>query len=208
MNQKNSMGLDICFKDLDDPIHLFKEWFNEAKNTEINDPNALALATADKSGVPSVRMVLLKDYSENGFVIYTNLESQKSNQIKINPVASMCFHWKSLLRQIRITGKILKVSDKEADKYFNSRDYESKIGAWSSKQSSKLKNRNQLIQKIEEFKKEFTDKNNVPRPPYWSGWRLEPYEYEFWLNGENRNHQRLKYLKLENGRWEKSLLSP
>ena len=148
MNQKNSMGLDICFKDLDDPIHLFKEWFNEAKNTEINDPNALALATADKSGVPSVRMVLLKDYSENGFVIYTNLESQKSNQIKINPVASMCFHWKSLLRQIRITGKILKVSDKEADKYFNSRDYESRIGSWASKQSSKLETRNQLIQKM------------------------------------------------------------
>jgi len=208
MNQKNSMGLDICFKDLDDPIHLFKEWFNEAKNTEINDPNALALATADKFGAPSVRMVLLKDYSENGFVIYTNLESQKSNQIKINPVASMCFHWKSLLRQIRITGKILKVSDKEADKYFNSRDYASRIGAWASKQSSKLETRNQLIQKIEEFKKKFTDKKNVPRPAYWSGWRLDPYEYEFWLDGENRNHQRLKYLKLENGGWEKSLLSP
>jgi len=208
MNQKNSMGLDICFKDLDDPIHLFKEWFNEAKNTEINDPNALALATADKFGAPSVRMVLLKDYSENGFVIYTNLESQKSNQIKINPVASMCFHWKSLLRQIRITGKILKVSDKEADEYYNSRDYLSKIGAWASKQSSKLEKREQLNEKIEEFKKKFPDKNNVPRPPHWSGWRLDPFRYEFWLDGKNRIHQRLIYLKLENGKWEKSLLSP
>ena len=119
MNQKNSMGLDICFKDLDDPIRLFKEWFNEANKSELNDPNALALSTADKSGIPSVRMVLLKDYNENGFVIYTNLHSKKSNEIKINPVASMCFHWKSLLRQIRITGKISKVSDKEADEYFN-----------------------------------------------------------------------------------------
>ena len=208
MNQKNSMGLDICFKDLDDPIQLFKEWFNEASKSELNDPNALALATADKSGIPSVRMVLLKDYNENGFVIYTNLESQKSNEIKINPVASMCFHWKSLLRQIRITGKIFKVSDKEADEYFNSRDYESRIGAWASKQSSMLETRNQLSQKIKEFKKKFPDKNNLPRPDHWSGWRLDPYNYEFWLDGENRIHQRLKYLKSENGKWIRSLLSP
>ena len=208
MNQKNSMGLDICFKDLDDPIHLFKEWFNEANKSELNDPNALALATADISGIPSVRMVLLKDYNENGFVIYTNLESQKSNEIKINPVASMCFHWKSLLRQIRITGKIFKVSDKEADEYFNSRDYESRIGAWASKQSSMLETRNQLNQKIKEFKKKFPDKNNLPRPDHWSGWRLDPYNYEFWLDGENRIHQRLKYLKSENGKWIRSLLSP
>ena len=208
MNQKNSMGLDICFKDLDDPIHLFKEWFNEANKSELNDPNALALATADKSGIPSVRMVLLKDYNENGFVIYTNLESQKSNEIKINPVASMCFHWKSLLRQIRITGKIFKVSDKEADEYFNSRDYESRIGAWASKQSSTLETRDQLIQKIQEFNKKFPDKNNLPRPDHWSGWRLDPYNYEFWLDGENRIHQRLKYLKSENGKWIRSLLSP
>ena len=208
MNQKNSMGLDICFKDLDDPIRLFKEWFNEANKSELNDPNALALSTADKSGIPSVRMVLLKDYNENGFVIYTNLHSKKSNEIKINPVASMCFHWKSLLRQIRITGKISKVSDKEADEYFNSRDYESRIGAWASKQSSTLETRDQLNEKIKEFKKKFPDKNNLPRPDHWSGWRLDPYNYEFWLDGENRIHQRLKYLKSENGKWIRSLLSP
>jgi len=208
MNQKNSMGLDICFKDLDDPIHLFKEWFNEANKREINDPNALALATADKSGIPSVRMVLLKDYNESGFVIYTNIESQKSNEIKINPLASMCFHWKSLSRQIRITGKMLKVSNKEADEYFNSRDYESRIGAWASKQSSTLETRDQLNQKINEFKKKFPDKNNLPRPDHWSGWRLNPNNYEFWLDGENRIHQRLKYLKSQNGKWIRSLLSP
>mgnify|MGYP001172193179 FL=1 len=208
MNQKNSLGLDICFKDLNDPIDLFKEWFNEAYKSELNDHNALALATSDKKGVPSVRMVLLKEYNKNGFVIYTNLESQKSNEIKINPFASMCFHWKSLLRQIRITGKIFKVSDKEADEYYNSRDYLSKIGAWASKQSSKLEKREQLNEKIEEFKKKFPDKNNVPRPPHWSGWRLDPFRYEFWLDGKNRIHQRLIYLKLENGKWEKSLLSP
>ena len=208
MNQKNSMGLDICFKDLDDPIHLFKEWFNEANKSELNDPNALALATADISGIPSVRMVLLKDYNENGFVIYTNLESQKSNEIKINPVASMCFHWKSLLRQIRITGKISKVSDEEADKYFNSRDYESRIGAWASKQSSTLENRDQLDQTVKEFKKKYPDKKNLPRPDHWSGWRLDPYNYEFWLDGDNRIHERLKYNKDNSGKWIKSLLSP
>ena len=207
MNQKNSLGLDICFKDLNDPIDLFKEWFNEAYKSELNDHNALALATSDKKGVPSVRMVLLKEYNKNGFVIYTNLESQKSNEIKINPFASMCFHWKSLLRQIRITGKIVKVSDKEADEYYNSRDYLSKIGAWASKQSSKLEKREQLNEKIEEFKKKFPDKNNVPRPPHWSGWRITPNEIEFWLEIKNRSHQRLNYRK-ESGNWIKEILYP
>ena len=207
MNQKNSLGLDICFKDLNDPIDLFKEWFNEAYKSELNDHNALALATSDKKGVPSVRMVLLKEYNKNGFVIYTNLESQKSNEIKINPFASMCFHWKSLLRQIRITGKIVKVSDKEADEYYNSRDYLSKIGAWASKQSSKLEKREQLNEKIEEFKKKFPDKNNVPRPPHWSGWRITPNEIEFWLEVKNRSHERLNYRK-ENGNWIKEILYP
>ena len=208
MNQKNSMGLDICFKDLDDPIHLFKEWFNEANKSELNDPNALALATADISGIPSVRMVLLKDYNENGFVIYTNLESQKSNEIKINPVASMCFHWKSLLRQIRITGLVSKVTDNEPDKYYNSRNYGSKIGAWASNQSSKLKNRDELYRSIEDYKKKYPEEDKVPRPNYWSGWNLNPYEIEFWLQGENRIHERLKYKKKENDYWERFLLNP
>ena len=126
MNQKNSLGLDNCFKDLENPIELFKQWFNEAKKTEINDPNALALATSDKNGIPSVRMVLLKDFSEKGFVIYTNLKSKKSLDIKNNPNASMCFHWKSILRQVRIVGKIIKVNDDEADSYFKSRNYDSR----------------------------------------------------------------------------------
>ena len=123
MNQKNSFGLDKCFGELDDPFKLFGEWFNKAKETEINDPNALALATADKNGAPSVRMVLLKDFSEKGFVFYTNLESKKSGDIKNNPNVSMCFHWKSLLRQIRIVGTISSVSNEEADNYYNSRGY-------------------------------------------------------------------------------------
>ena len=208
MNQKNSLGLDNCFKDLENPIELFDEWFNEAKKTEINDPNALALATSTKDGEPSVRMVLLKDFNQNGFVIYTNLDSKKSIDIKSNPKASMCFHWKSLLRQIRITGEITKVSDEDADLYFKSREYESRIGAWASKQSSVLKNREELYQEIENYKKKYSDKNNVPRPSYWSGWNLNPNEVEFWLDGKNRIHQRLKYIKSQNGIWNRSLLSP
>ena len=208
MNQKNSLGLDYCFKDLENPIDLFGEWFNEAKKTEINDPNALALATADKNGIPSVRMVLLKDYNHKGFVFYTNLNSKKSNDIKDNSDASMCFHWKSSLKQIRINGKILKVSDKEADLYFNSRTYASKIGAWASKQSTILKNRDELYKSIEDYKRTYPDENSVPRPSYWSGWNLNPYEIEFWLDGENRIHQRLLYIKKEKGNWTRSLLSP
>ena len=208
MNQKNSFGLDKCFGELDDPFKLFGEWFNKAKETEINDPNALALATADKNGAPSVRMVLLKDFSEKGFVFYTNLESKKSGDIKNNPNVSMCFHWKSLLRQIRIVGTISSVSNEEADNYYNSRAYGSRIGAWASKQSTVLKNRDELYKSIDNFKKKFPDEKNVPRPNYWSGWILSPYEIEFWLDGDNRIHQRLKYIKSNDNNWKKVLLSP
>ena len=208
MNQKNSLGLDNCFKDLENPIELFNEWFNEAIKTEVNDPTALSLATSNEDGVPSVRIVLLKSFNQNGFVIYTNLDSKKSNDIKCNPNAAMCFYWNSLFRQIRITGQITKVSDGDADLYFKSREYESRIGAWASKQSSVLKNREELCQEIENYKKKYPDKNNVPRPSYWSGWNLNPNEIEFWLYGENRIHQRLQYIKSQNGIWNRSLLSP
>ena len=207
MNEKNSLGLDKCFLELDNPILLFTEWYKEAKKTEINDPNALALGTIDKRGYPNVRMVLLKDYGEDGFVFYTNFNSNKGNSIKQNPNISMCFHWKSLLRQIRIFGSIENVSDKEADDYYNSRKYGSRIGAWASKQSTTLKNRDELISSIEKYKKKYPDTNEVPRPEHWSGWRLIPNEIEFWLDGENRIHERLKY-KFEQNKWDKFLLSP
>ena len=208
MNQKNSLGLDICFKDLDDPIKLFEEWFYQAKKTEINDPNALALATADKLGIPTVRMVLLKNFNNNGFIFYTNFNSKKSIDLKENPNASLCFHWKSLLRQIRITGKIYKVSEDEADAYYKTRSYGSRIGAWASNQSSILNNREDLYKSIEDYKKKYPNENNVPRPKNWSGWNLKPNSIEFWLDGEDRIHQRLKYIKKENGTWEKILLNP
>ena len=208
MNQKNSLGIDHCFGELDNPFKLFEEWFNTAKKTEINDPNALALGTSDKEGNSSVRMVLLKGFNEKGFVFYTNLNSKKSEDIKVNPKASMCFHWKSLLRQVRVIGKINSVSSKDADEYYNSRAYGSRIGAWASKQSAILNQRDELTQSINKFKKKFPDVNNVPRPNYWSGWNLSPTEIEFWLDGENRIHQRLKYIRLDKNNWKKVLLSP
>ena len=157
MNQKNSLGLNNCFLDLDDPIQLFKVWMDEAKKSELNDPNALSLATSDKNNVPSVRMVLLKGFSQNGFVFYTNLNSQKGEELKDNPKAAMCFHWKSLLRQIRINGTVTKVSNEDADRYYNSRAYESRIGAWASKQSEKLTSRDQLINSIKEYKNKYNE---------------------------------------------------
>ncbi len=208
MNQKNSLGLDLCFKDLDNPIDLFKEWFNEAKKTEINDPNALALATSGKNAIPSVRMVLLKDFSQKGFTFYTNLNSKKSSDIKFNPNASMCFHWKSLLRQVRVTGKLSNVSEFDADKYYNSRSYGSKIGAWASNQSSILKSRDELINSIKELKKKYSNEKNLPRPKHWSGWILDPVEIEFWLDRKDRIHERLCYSKNDKKKWNKKLLSP
>ena len=208
MNQKNSLGLDKCFLDTNDPIELFKTWFNEAKKTEPNDPNAFSLAVADSKGRPSVRIVLLKNFNKNGFIFYTNLNSQKSISIKENPKGEMCFHWKSLSRQVRVHGSISHVLDKEADNYYNSREYGSRIAAWASKQSEKLSSRNELIDSIKEYKKKYNNSSKVPRPSYWSGWNLSPISIEFWLDGDNRIHERLKYTKSSNGDWIKSLLSP
>ena len=210
MNQKsgqNSLGLDICFEDEANPIVLFKKWFATAEKSETNDPNALSLATSSSDGIPSVRMVLLKNLSDQGFVFYTNFNSKKGNDLNNNPNASMCFHWKSIRRQVRVSGKVVVVDKTEADKYFSSRDYGSKISAWASSQSKKMKNRNEFLDKIKEFEEKFPDKNNVPRPSHWSGWRIIPNEIEFWLEIKNRSHQRLNYRK-EDGNWIQEALYP
>ncbi len=210
MNQKsgqNSLGLDNCFEDEANPIVLFEKWFEVAKKSEINDPNALSLATVSPEGVPSVRMVLLKGLSEKGFVFYTNFNSKKGKDLKKNPNASMCFHWKSLRRQIRISGKVSVVDNKEADDYFNSRAYGSRIGAWASSQSQVMKNRDEFLKKIKEFENKYPDQNKVPRPQHWSGWRLIPKEIEFWLEIKNRVHERLNYKK-EKDFWAKEVLYP
>jgi len=210
MNQKsgqNSLGLDACFEDEQNPIVLFKKWFAVAEKSEINDPNALSLATSSSDGMPSVRMVLLKGLSEKGFVFYTNFNSKKGSDLKKNPKASMCFHWKSLRRQIRISGKTVVIDNKEADEYYNSRAYGSRIGAWASSQSQTMNNRNEFINKIKEFEKKYPDQKNVPRPPHWSGWRVEPDNIEFWLEIKNRIHERLNYRK-KNGEWLREILYP
>ena len=200
------MGLDKCFGEVDNPIELFKKWFSKAEETEINDPNAVAVATTNKTDQPSVRMVLLKGLSEKGFVFYTNFNSKKGKDLKQNKKASMCFHWKSLRRQVRIIGSVEEVSKKEADDYYNSRPYKNKIGAWASSQSKTLKEREDFLRKIKEYEKKYPTEN-VPRPPHWSGWRLIPIEIEFWVDGEGRIHERLNYIK-KNGSWERELLYP
>jgi len=207
MNQKNSLGLNICFKDEDNPIILFKEWFDEAKKSEINDANAFALGTIDDKGYPSTRIVLLKDFDNDGFVFYTNLNSDKSKAIKNNSNVSMCFHWKSLSRQLRVLGSAFQVNDKDADEYFQSRPHDSKIGAWASDQSSILDKREDLYDSIKKYQNKFIDEKKISRPDHWSGWRIKPIEIEFWLDGESRIHERLKYYK-KNNNWKKKLLSP
>ncbi len=206
-NGKNSLGLDSCFQDLENPIELFKNWFSDAKMKEINDPNAVAVATSDKGNQPNVRMVLLKGLSDKGFVFYTNFNSKKGEELKNNSKASMCFHWKSLRRQVRILGNVEEVSSKEADEYYNSRPYKNKIGAWASSQSEVLDKRETFLKKISEFEKKYNEKSMIPRPQHWSGWRVIPREIEFWLDGEGRIHERLIYIK-ENEKWIKKLLYP
>ena len=189
------------------PIELFQEWFEEAKKSEINDPNAMNLATISSDGKPSSRIVLLKSYDDKGFVFYTNSNSKKGRAIKNNDSVALNFHWKTLQRQIRIEGNVSQISNAEADEYYNSRPLGSRIGAWASLQSEELDDRSTLTKRVEEFEKKFSD-NNVPRPSHWSGWNLSPLTIEFWLDGDSRIHERLKYSKDNNGIWTQSLLSP
>ena len=203
----NKLGLDPAFLDKKNPFELFKLWMEEAKKSEPNDPNAVNVATVDSSGQPDNRMVLLKGLTENSFIFYTNLESKKSRDLRNNPKASMCFHWKSLLRQVRIQGSVQLVDGKTADEYYNSRPYDSRIGAWASSQSEVMKHRDEFEEKINEFKKKYPDQNNVPRPTYWSGWALTPYKIEFWKDVKNRLHQRLCYSRIGEA-WSKEILYP
>lgn len=205
MNDK--LGLDPAFLDKKNPFELFKLWMQEAEKSEPNDPNAVNVATVDSSGQPDNRMVLLKGLTENSFIFYTNLESKKSRDLRNNPKVSMCFHWKSLLRQVRVQGSAQLVDSKTADEYYNSRPYESRIGAWASYQSEVMKHRDEFEEKINEFKKKYPDQNNVPRPTYWSGWALTPYKIEFWKDVKNRLHQRLCYSRIGQA-WSKEILYP
>ena len=188
------------------PFLLFKQWFDEAKEHEINDPNAMNLSTISEDSKPSSRMVLLKEYSDNGFVFYSNSRSKKGKSIYNNPYVSLNFHWKSLLRQVRIEGKVTKVSDEEADKYYNSRPMESRIGAWASNQSEMLGKRKDLLDKIEFYKNKFKGVK-ITRPPHWNGYRVEPNLIEFWQDMPFRLHDRLEFTKVTN-QWHTKKLYP
>jgi pyridoxamine 5'-phosphate oxidase len=195
------------FTTAEEPFRLFAAWLDDAARSEINDPNGVALATVDQDGMPNVRMVLLKGFDESGFVFYTNFESAKGREILGNMKAAMCFHWKSLRRQVRVRGPVEIVSDAEADAYFASRPRGSRIGAWASKQSRPLESRFAL----EKAAAEYTARHaigEIPRPPYWSGFRIVPRTIEFWHDRPFRLHDRLVFTRAEGGAWEKERLYP
>ena len=181
-----------------DPILLFKNWLSEAEKNEIRDPNAMQLATVSKNGMPSVRTVLLKDIIDTSFVFYTNYESRKSNEINETAKGAICFYWKSLNRQVRLTGSINKVSDQVSDKYYKSRSRGSRIGAWASKQSRELESREVLMEKVKLLESKYDE--DIPRPTFWGGFALKPDEFEFWEDGDFRLHDRfvLKPTALKN----------
>lgn len=189
-----------------DPFPLFDEWLAEARAAEVNDPEAMALATADAEGQPSVRMVLLKGHGPEGFVFYTNDESAKGAQLAANPRAALLFHWKSLRRQVRVEGRVERVAASQADAYFASRARDSQLGAWASDQSRPLDRRSTFEQRFEDMKRRFQD-GEVPRPPHWGGYRVSPHRIEFWSDRPHRLHERRLFVRGDGG-WTEGLLYP
>jgi pyridoxamine 5'-phosphate oxidase len=189
-----------------DPLALFDQWFTEARASEINDPEAMALATADAAGQPSVRMVLLKGHGADGFVFYTNEQSAKGEQLEANPRAALLFHWKSRRRQVRIEGRVERVTSSEADAYFASRARDSQLGAWASDQSRPLDSRETFEQRFEQVASRF-EGQEVPRPPHWGGYRVIPVRIEFWSDRPHRLHERRLFTRTEGG-WTEGLLYP
>jgi pyridoxamine 5'-phosphate oxidase len=196
------------FTEQNEPFTLFAEWLREAEGTEPNDPNAVALATVDSDGLPNVRMVLLKGFDHQGFVFYTNFESQKGQELLSHKKAAMCFHWKSLRRQVRLRGLVELVTNNEADEYFRSRARGSRIGAWASKQSRPLESRFALEKAVAEYTARFAI-GEIPRPDYWSGFRIRPLSIEFWHDRNFRLHDRVEFRRaVPEGAWEKVRMYP
>ena len=189
-----------------DPLALFDQWLAEARTIEINDPDAMALATADASGRPSVRMVLLKGHGPDGFAFYTNEQSAKGEDLAANPRAALLFHWKSLRRQVRVEGTVERVPDAQADAYFATRTRDSQLGAWASDQSRPLDSRQTFESRFEEVKRRF-EGQDVPRPPHWRGYRVVPERVEFWLDRPHRLHERRLFMRDGDG-WSEGLLYP
>ena len=190
-----------------DPFPLFNRWFGDAEAHEINDPNAMSLATVDEAGLPNVRVVLLKGHDTRGFVFYTNLESHKGQEIEAHAQAALNFHWKSLRRQIRLRGHLEAVSDQEADDYYHSRPRQSQLGAWASEQSRPVENRVALEHAFKEIENKYKNEEIIPRPPHWSGRRLVPSMIEFWEDGAHRLHNRVRYQR-DGSAWTVQRLYP
>ena len=191
-----------------EPLRLFAQWLDDASKSEINDPNGVALASVDQDGMPDVRMVLLKDFDERGFTFYTNFESAKGREILGSMKAAMCFHWKSLRRQVRIRGPVEIVADAEADEYYASRPRGSRIGAWASKQSRPLESRFALEKAVAEYTARHAV-GSIPRPPYWSGFRIVPQSIEFWHDRPFRLHDRVVFARKAPGeKWQTTRLYP
>ena len=196
------------FTEADEPLRLFAAWYEDAKQAEPNDPDAMALATVDADGLPNVRMVLLKGFDERGFVFYSNEESQKGCELAANSKAGLAFHWKSLRRQVRLRGRVATVSAAEADAYFASRPRSSQIGAWASRQSSRLESRYAFEKAIALKAAQFAV-GPVPRPPFWSGYRVVPTVMEFWHERPFRLHDRVEFRRADVGAaWTKTRLYP
>lgn len=191
----------------DDPLAIFESWFAQARESEPNDPNAMALATATPGGLPSLRMVLLKGHGPDGFVFYTNFHSRKGGELAANPNVALLFHWKSLRRQIRIEGPVTEVTPAEADAYFASRHPESRLGSAASDQSRPLPDRKAYIERVDVLRGQYPD-GNVPRPAHWSGYRVVPTAIEFWQDRDYRLHERRRFLSDGKGGWTSSLLYP
>ena len=189
-----------------DPFALFQTWFDEAVANEINDPDAMALASVDANGMPSVRMVLLKEWSPEGFVFYTNYESRKSGELMATGKAAFCMHWKSLRRQVRVVGPVSKVSADQSDAYFATRGRGSRVGAWASAQSTPLYSRETLAAKVADIDAAYPD--DVPRPPHWGGFQIVPQEIEFWHDGADRLHDRFRFTPDGSGGWSIQRLNP
>lgn len=189
------------------PFELFQQWLSDAEKSEPNDPNAMSIASVGPDGMPSVRMVLLKGFDERGFVFYTNLGSQKGQELIAHPKAALCFHWKSLKRQVRVEGNVEPVSKEEADAYYASRARDSRIGAWASKQSQVMEGRFELEQRVAKYALKFGI-SEIPRPEFWSGFRIVPTKIEFWKDKPFRLHERIVYRPAEDGGWDTSVLFP
>jgi pyridoxamine 5'-phosphate oxidase len=190
-----------------DPIEQFRRWFDEALVADLHEPNAMTLATATPDGRPSARIVLLKGFDGRGIVFYTNYEGRKGWELETNPYAALNFYWGELERQVRIEGHVSRISEEESDAYFAGRPRGSQLGAWVSEQSRPVRDRDALEERLHALEAEYEDRE-VPRPPFWGGYRVEPETIEFWQGRENRLHDRLRYCRSETGEWRRERLQP